>query len=88
MKVQLITQTQTHGEAVRTAGNYKPIISFRKNRPAFTQGGTVGGDSYTMTSAHSFSAGQVVKYGGNYYKVTRVINSMAYIYQYQLEVQN
>lgn len=88
MKVQLVTQTQTHGEAVRTLGNYKPIISFRKNRPAYVQGGTVGGDSYTMTSAHAFSSGQIVKYGDNYYKVTNVLNSMAYIYQYRLEVEN
>lgn len=88
MKVQLVTQTQTHGEAVRALGKYKPIISFRKDKPSFSQGGTSAGESYIMTSAHSFSSGQVVKYGDNYFKVTNVLNSMAYIYQYRLQVEN
>jgi len=88
MKVQLFTQTTTHGESTRVAGKFKPVISFRKNRPASTSGGSVGGDSYTMTSAHNFSVGQIVKYGDNFYKVTNQLNSLAYIYQYRLEVSN
>lgn len=87
MKVQLFTQTMSHGESTRTAGNYKPILTFRKDRvQSNAQGASYGGNDYIMTSAHSFDVGQIVKYGGQFYRVRSIINALAYVYQYKLEV--
>lgn len=89
MKVQLFTESMAHGAATRTAGKYKPIISFRKNRPlSQNQAANYGGDTYTITTAHEFSVGNIFKFGGKYYKIKAALNSMAYIYQYTAEVKN
>lgn len=89
MTVTLYTESMAHGVKTRTKGKTKNIISFRKNRGNVSnQSGNYPGDAYTMTSCVSFSVGQVIKYGENFYKVTRSLSSLAYVYQYQLEVQN
>jgi hypothetical protein len=86
MKVYLVTQTLSHGTATRVVGKGKPVISFRRSRSAETKGGTSGSDSYIMTTVHEFNAGQIVKYGDKFFKVSGMLTGMAYINQYRLEV--
>lgn len=89
MKVQLYTESLAAGAAVRTAGKYVSVISFRKMRGTGSkEAAQYGGNTYLLTSAKDFTTGQIFKHGAQYYRIKSQLNSLAYLNQYSAEVVN